>query len=91
MALWDRFGGPETKRSARPNALRVAWGGHIPLIEGDTKMGEPERADGDADELQERAEPEQPPVDGPSSGSQGEPGDRDLSGSSQGEPGGSGS
>jgi hypothetical protein len=35
----------------------------------------------------DRAEPEQPPVDGPSAGSGGERDDRDLAGSSYDEPG----
>lgn len=52
-------------------------------------MTHSERDHDDAEDVQERAEPDAPPVDGPSSG--GQPGDKDLSGSSQGEPGGSGS
>jgi hypothetical protein len=52
-------------------------------------MTHSERDRDDAEDVQERAEPDAPPVDGPSSG--GQPGEKDLSGSSQGEPGGSGS
>jgi hypothetical protein len=54
-------------------------------------MTHSERDRDDAEDVQERAEPDAPPVDGPSSGSGGQPGEKDLSGSSQGEPGGSGS
>jgi hypothetical protein len=39
-------------------------------------------------DVQKRAEPEQPPVDGPSAGSSGEPEERDLGDTSYGAPDG---
>jgi hypothetical protein len=41
----------------------------------------------DESDPNERAEPEQPPVDGPSSGSAADEDDKDLGGSSYGQPG----
>lgn len=49
-----------------------------------------ERDDERSEEVQKRAEPEQPPVDGPSAGNSGEVEDRDLGDTSYGGPGGSG-
>ncbi|HYZ46119.1 MAG TPA: hypothetical protein VE712_00495 [Actinomycetota bacterium] len=44
----------------------------------------------DEEDVAERSEPEQPPVDGPSAGSAGEDDEKDLGGTSYGSPGGSG-
>ena len=48
------------------------------------------RQEEQGDEVQERSEPDQPPVDGPSAGSPVEEDDRDLGDTSYGGPGGSG-
>jgi hypothetical protein len=50
-----------------------------------------ERKDSHGSEHKEQPEPDEPPVDGPSTGSGGERPDRDVGDSSYGQPGGSGS